>query len=280
MTGVRAVAVVALLMMSTVPRIDAQRMADTRVAAARGDAHDKAPTLAVQDTASSRLSRQLDRMPLWSAPLASALVPGLGQARLGQERFVAYMALESYLILRYARHRREGSHNAATYREIARDVARRGFPGFHPDTVWQYYEKMEKYDASGVFSKSIAGATVPETDPLTYNGQQWMLARQVYGIPLDDPEPIARATYAQALAYYESRAIPLAYAWNWVNASLERDLFVRAIDRSNDAYRQATSDLIVLIANHIVSTVDAFSSIRLMQSRDGSLRAAATISIP
>jgi hypothetical protein len=187
------------------------------------------------------------------------------------------MALEAYLVLQYFKNAHEGDNNANTFHLIARNVARRGFPGARPDTVWQYYEKMEKYDASGLYSKTLAGPTVPETDVGTYNGLQWVQARQVYGIPLDDPNPSNRSTYGQAVAYYESRAIPIAYAWDWVNATLEKDLFIRTINQSNDAYRRAISDVVVLIANHIVSSVDAFSSVRLVQAHDGTLRARATI---
>ena len=261
----------------------AQRVSSAHVALAARAGDETNPLVRIGDSVPERpslFSARFDRLPLWSAPIASALVPGLGQARLHQDRFVTYMALEAYLVVQYFKNSTEADDNAGTYRQIARDVARRGFPGSHPDTVWQYYEKMEKYDASGVFTKSLTGATLPETDVQTYNGQQWVLARQVYGIRLDDENASARPTYAQAVAYYESRAIPQAYGWNWVNASLEKDLFVRAIGRSNDASRRATNDLIVLIANHIVSTVDAFSSIRLMQGADGTLRARASISVP
>ena len=253
-------------------RLDAQQLVGRAEGVYRAVARDR---LAAYRAIPSH--SRLDRLPLWSAPIASAIIPGLGQARLGQDRFVAYMALEAYLVLQYFKNGHEGDDNAATYRNIARNVARRGFPGTRPDTVWQYYEKMEKYDASGLFSKTLGGPTVPETDVGTYNGLQWVQARQVYGIPLDDPNPANRSTYAQAVAYYESRAIPLAYAWDWVNANLEKDLFVRTINQSNDAFRRASTDVIVLIANHIVSSVDAFSSVRLAQAREGGLQVRASI---
>jgi hypothetical protein len=230
------------------------------------------------DTVTSKFGGSFGRLPVWSAPIASALVPGLGQARLGQDRFVAYLALETYLLIEYFKNEREGNHNADSFRAIARDIARRGFPGSRPDTVWQYYEKVEKYDASGVFSKSLTGPIVPETDTLTYNGQQWILARKVHGIPLDQ-NPANNVRYADAVAYYASRAITQPYGWSWVNASFEKDIFKQTIGKSNDAYRRATGDLIALMANHIVSSIDAFSSVRLIQSRAGVLHVQASIPV-
>ena len=222
----------------------------------------------------------LARLPLWSAPIASALLPGLGQARLGNERSVAYLAAEGYLVLKYAQNTREGRDNEHTFRALARDVARRSFPGSHPDTVFQYYEKLEKFVESGRFTQVINGPTVPETDADTYNGEQWMLARQRFGIPLGDPNPSALPGYRSAIEYYESRAMRQEYGWSWRNAQLEKDLFKRAISRSDAAYRSAQDALIALMANHLLSAIDAFATVRLIQAAAGTMRVSATISLP
>ena len=225
------------------------------------------------------IRRQLDRIPVSGAALASLIVPGLGQARLHRDRFVAYMAAEAFLLLELKKNRDEQYSNEMALRAIARDVARRNFPGTHPDSVWQYYEKMETYLESGFFSRATSGPTVPEIDEGTYNGQQWLLARQVFGLPLDEPNPTGAPDYARALAYYESRAIPLAYGWSWDNAQLEKDLFVRAIQRRNDAGQRATLDLIALIANHLISSIDAFSAVRVMQASNSGIRVSASVPI-
>jgi hypothetical protein len=226
----------------------------------------------------SRIRGALDRMPLWSAPLASAIVPGLGQARLHKDRFVAYMAAEAFLLLQYAKSTNDGRESDANFRAIARDVARRGFPGTHPDTSeWKYYESMEKYGESGDFTQSLSGPTVPETDVTTYNGVQWLEARALFGIPLDDPNPDQNPHYAQALARYEATAIQKPYGWSWRNAQLEQDLYRRTIARSNSAYRRATGDLLAIIANHVFSAVDAFASVRLVQAAGGEMRMSASI---
>ena len=229
----------------------------------------------------SRLRTAIDRMPLWSAPLASAFVPGLGQARLHNDRFVAFMAAEAFLFLQYAKATGDARENATSFREIARDVARRRFPGTHPDTsAWKYYETMEKFLESGAYSLPSNGATVPETDASTYNGAQWVQARELFGVPLDDPDARLHPNYARALARYEANAVQPAYGWSWRNAQLEQDLYKRTIARSNAAYRRATGDLIAIIANHVVSAVDAFITVRVAQAANGDMRMSASIPLP
>lgn len=240
-----------------------------------------APPVGADAGEPSRLRSALDRMPLWSAPLASAVMPGLGQARLHKDRFVAFMAAEAFLLLQYNKSTSDARENATNFREIARDVARRRFPGTHPDTsAWKYYETMEKYLESGAYSLPSNGSTVPETDASTYNGAQWVQARVLFGVPLDDPDARLHPNYARALARYETNAVQPAYGWSWRNAQLEQDLYKRTIASSNAAYRRATGDLIALIANHVISAVDAFATVRLVQAGNGDMRMSASIPVP
>jgi hypothetical protein len=227
----------------------------------------------------SRVLSAVERLPLWSAPIASAILPGLGQVRLRKDRFVGYLAAEAFLVLQYVKNNSEANDNTREYRAIARDIARRNFPGTHPDTVWQYYEKVGKFLESGVFSRSTSGPTLPEIDAGTYNGEQWILARQAFGIPLDLTDPSRNPNYSDALSLYESRAITAAYGWSWRNAQLERDVFTKSIGRSNDAYRRANNALVAIIANHLLSAVDAFASVRLIQAAGGEVRVSASIPI-
>ena len=247
----------------------------------RADGDTSAVASPARASESSRMLAAVHRLPLWSAPIASAIIPGLGQVRLKKDRFVGYMAAEAFLILQYAKNNREGSDNTTEYRAIARDIARRNFPGTHPDTVWQYYEKMGKFLESGLFTESTtSGApTIPESHTDTYNGEQWVIARETFGIPLDLRDPRSNPNYADALALYESRAIPTAYGWSWRNAQLEKDVFTRTIARSNDAYRRANNALVALIANHLLSAVDAFASVRLIQAAGGEVGLSASIPI-
>jgi hypothetical protein len=226
------------------------------------------------------LRSTIDRLPLWSAPLASLVLPGLGQARLRQGRAAAYLAAESFLLLQYAKDLGEGRRNEREYRSIARTIARRGFVASPPDTVWQYYEKLHEYLESGVFSAATSGPTVPESDPATFNGYQWQLARRQFGIPDVDPGSANPVMYQRALELYESRAVRQPYRWSWRNAQLEQDLYRRTISRTNDAYRRATIDLSAVIANHLLSAIDAFAVVRLLQQPDGTLRVSANIPVP
>ena len=260
--------------------IGAQATEGLRVGASmraqRDSAATKGPSL---DEPVSRVRGALDRVPLWTAPLASAIVPGLGQARLHQDRFVAFLAAEAFLVLEYAKSTSDATNNARNFRAIARDIARRGFPGTHPDTsAWKYYESMEKYLESGAFTLATSGPTVPDTALSTYNGVQWTQARRLFGVSLEEPD-VQSSNYARALARYESTAIRPEYGWNWRNAQLEQDLYRRSIARSNDAYRRATGDLIAIIANHVISAVDAFASVRLSQAAGGVMRMTASMPV-
>jgi hypothetical protein len=221
----------------------------------------------------------VERLPLWSAPLASAVLPGLGQFRLGKDRSIAFFAVEAFLLIQFVKNNGEGDGSARNYRALARDIARRTFPGTHPDTIFEYYEAMGKNLESGSFSKTPTGPTIPETDPATYNGKQWILAREQYGLPLDDAGAFASPRYADALAYYEGRAVPQAYGWSWTNAQFEHDLFKSEIARSNDAYVRARRNLSAIIANHLLSSIDAFASVRLIQAAGGDLRLSASIPV-
>lgn len=47
----------------------------------------------------------------------------------------------------------------------------------------------------------------------------------------------------------------------------------------DDAYRHVTDDLIAIIANHVISAVDAFASVRLIQAAGGRMRMSASIPV-
>lgn len=224
-----------------------------------------------------RLHRAVDDLPLWTAPVASALVPGLGQAQLHKDRFIAFMSAEAFLLVQLIKNNKEWRASATSYRRLARDVARHAFTGAAADTIFQYYEAMGKFVESGEFTSVSNGPIVPETDTLTYNGNQWLLARKRFGVPLDDPA--ASTNYAQALSFYQDRAISLYYGWSWRHAQLEQDLFKREIARSNDAYARAQRNISALIANHLLSAIDAFATVRLIQAANGRMRISATIPV-
>jgi hypothetical protein len=201
--------------------------------------------------------------PEWWAPLASAALPGMGQAVYGQKRWLPYVALEVWAWLQYADARRESSRRQRDYQTLARDVARSPFPGPHPDGDFEYYEHMLKNIESGDFDVMPGGAIDPETDTATYNGSRWLDARRLYWEDPNDPPPVGSPAYVNAIEFYTLNAIPTHFRWSWRLASVEYDAYRRTIVRSNVAYKRSVEYLGVIIANHALSAVDAFVTLRL-----------------
>lgn len=197
------------------------------------------------------------------APLASAALPGSGQALLGQQRFLPYLALEGYAWLQLLADSREGRRQRDAYRKLARTVARAPFSAVTPSGGWEYYERMEHFVESGVYDADPGGLLQPEPDTTTYNGSVWLLARQTYWADPGASPPPASAAFESAMVFYRQRAVTPEFRWSWRNAELEQDVFRRTIAQSNDAYRRAAHDLAVVIANHVLSTVDAYVTVRL-----------------
>ena len=185
------------------------------------------------------------------APLVSAVVPGGGQFMLGHDRFFGYAAVELLAWWRYTKDNHERADQERRFKELSREVARAHFTSVFPDSSWVYYEWMRDYIESGQFSLSPTGPIVPETDTATYNGFKWQLLLGTH------------ASYADALAAYQQIAIRPEYRWSWKDARLQWDIYRRTTDKRNDASRAMTRDLLVVGANHILSMVDAFASIRL-----------------
>ncbi len=210
-------------------------------------------------------SQALPRVPppRWWAPLASATVPGSGQAILGQKRWLPYIALEVWAWLQYIDVRREGMRRRRDYQSLARDVARSRYPGPYPVGDFEYYEHMLKNAESGEFDLLPGGDLDPETDTATYNGRRWLDARRLFWEDPNDPPAPGSEAYISALDFYEVNAIPDAYRWSWRLAQVEYDVFRRTIVRSNVAYKRSVEYLGVIIANHALSSVDAFVTLRL-----------------
>jgi hypothetical protein len=182
---------------------------------------------------------------------------------LQQQRFLPYLALEGYALLQLLADSHEGRRQRTAYRDLAKRVARSPLSPVTPVGDWEYYERMEHYVASGAYDAQPGGLLDPEPDTVTYNGSVWLLARQTYWADPTVPPPVESAAYQSALAFYVQRAVTPAFVWSWENAQLEQDVFRRTIARSNDAYRRAAQDLAVIIANHVLSTVDAYVTVRL-----------------
>ena len=199
----------------------------------------------------------------WWIPAASAVLPGAGQARLGQDRFVGYMAVEGFLWIRYLTDRRAGTDARNAYRDMALRVSRAGFAGPKPQGNFEYYERMEHWIASGVYDSDPGTGFVPETDTTTFNGKMWSIARTTYWSDPKTPPPVGSAQYEAALRFYRQNAVTPEFEWSWRNAPLHQDVYRRNVRASNDGFRHAAQDIGAVIANHVLSTVDAYISLRL-----------------
>lgn len=265
MTGNTAAAIALVVLSLPVATTKAQRLVDLRSLPARG-VHASLDGGSI-DSLRGRGSplRASDAKPPstpW-AILASAIVPGAGQAMLKQDRVVTYLAIEAYSWVRYVADAREGQQARSRYRNLASEVARRPFSATRPLGDFDYYERMEKFAESGAFDAIPGGDLDPESDTTTANGAIWLLARQTYWSDPSVPPPRSSDEYMFAEKFYRERAVGPDYRWSWTNARLEYAEFRRTIRRSNNAYRNSLADLGLVIANHALSTVDGFITVRL-----------------
>jgi len=196
-------------------------------------------------------------------PLASLLVPGTGQLLSHQDRGAVYLAAEVYLVSRFIQLQHDARREADRYQAIAYDIARRAFGPMQRDTVFEYYEQMERFVESGAYDRDPSDAFAPESDPTTYNGSVWLLARRTFWEDPDVPPDPTSPAYWRALQFYQARAVGPGYLWTWRDHSLEHQVFRESIRRSDTAFRRAQNQVGLLLANHVVSAVDALISNRL-----------------
>jgi hypothetical protein len=199
----------------------------------------------------------------WLPPVSSLLIPGSGQLMMGQERGAIYLVLEALLLTQAVSFSSEGGRESDRYRALAFTVARASFDPVKPDTAFEYYEKVAEFIESGPFDTDPGPALVPPTDERTFNGFQWDLARRTFFADPHDPPPPNSPEYQRALEFYRQHAVGPNFVWTWRNAGLEQDLYRQSIRRSDDAFRRATTWFGLLLANHVLSFVDAFISTRL-----------------
>ncbi|UCG87293.1 MAG: hypothetical protein JSW71_01740 [Gemmatimonadota bacterium] len=180
----------------------------------------------------------------------------------GQERGAVYLAVEAVLLVQLFSYRSEAKRERDRYIDLAFNVARAPFAPARRDTVFEYFEQLERFVESGPFDTDPGAALVPPTDELTYNGSVWKLARETF---LPDPgmPDTTSLEYRRALEFYSSQAVGPNFQWSWRDAGLEQDLYSRSIKRSDDAFRSSTQFLGLLLVNHLLSAIDAFVSYRL-----------------
>ncbi len=194
------------------------------------------------------------RVPPALAPVASAILPGAGQYLQKQDRWVAYLAVEGLGWWKLIHDRNERARQEDEFKTLARTVARARFSADGPDGDWRYYEMMRDFKESGAYSRSETHLE-PETNDSTFNGYTW---RVITGTITNK---------ADALALYAQRAYKDDMLWSWTNAQLQLDLFTRSTEKRNDADAAAKADIAVLMLNHLISMVDAYSVFRLETHR-------------
>ncbi len=196
------------------------------------------------------------------------MVPGAGQAILRADRFVPYLAFEAYSWLQYVSHSKASRRQRDAYRNLAARVARSPFSITVPVGNFDYYERMEHFTESGRLEIVAGGVIDPETDTTTYNGSVWLLARRTYWSDLDAPPDTSSQAWKSAIGFYLHRAYDQPYQWSWRDSPYEYDEYRRLIERSNDSNRKALQDLGAVLANHVLSTVDAYVTVRLRRRSD------------
>lgn len=196
-------------------------------------------------------------------PLVSLLLPGTGQLMAHQDRGAVYLAAEAYLLSRFLQLDHEALAGARQYRNLAFDVSRHAYAPTRRDTVFEYFEQMEEFTESGGYDAGSGTTFVPESDPATYNGAVWLLARRTFWAdPNVSPDPTS-PQYGRALEFYQTHAIGPNFQWSWRNHTLERAVFKDVITRSDNAFRSAQNQIGLLLANHVLSAVDALISARM-----------------
>ena len=223
------------------------------------------PTALQRRTALSAVAHQPapDTLPApWWAPAVSGVVPGAGQFALKQQRSVAYLVAEAFFLVQYLAAQRDGNRERDAYRALAADVARKPFGGTEQGT-WDYYERLEQYLESGAFDRIPGGALDPETDPATYNGFRWRLARETFWLDPNSPPPVGSAEYQRALDFYRRSAVGDAFRWSWRDAQLQQDVYVQTIRSANRSYQRAVNALGLVAVNHLASLIDAYVSVRI-----------------
>lgn len=198
----------------------------------------------------------------WVRPVASLIVPGGGQLLAGQERGLAYLAAEVWLIARALALDSRARREREAYRALAYQVARQPFAAIRVDGPFEYYESMEKYVESGAYDRDPGINFEPELDTATFNGSVWLLARRTFLANPDSLPAPDHPTYLAALGFYRGRAARPEFQWSWRDARLEQDVFRQSINASDESFRAVTNYLGALVANHLVSAVDALIATR------------------
>ncbi len=213
---------------------------------------------------------ELGRPGVAKAFLYSLVLPGAGQRSLGQKRAVAYIALEAFAWIEFARARSDGGNLRNQYRTLGWDVART-FGGPRVDGDFAYYEALTKFARSGAFDADpITPGLQPESDPSTFNGNLWSLATAIFFAPGTTPRP-GDPSFERALDFYRERGYGEQFLWDWTGNEAAQARYKNLIQDSDSRFHRSSVMAGVLLANHLVSAIDGFLSARVRAATNGTL---------
>ena len=166
-----------------------------------------------------------------------SIVPGTGQAWLGRDRFVAYLAVEAYAWARYAADAREGRQARAIIGTSRARLRGDRSASTRPVGDFDYYEPDGAFRGSGAFDAIPGVALDPEPDHNCQRSHHWLLAQtnllvQPFGPAISSSNSTSSPRFIEEGDWSQ-------YRWSWNNAQLECAEFRRTIRRSNNAYRNS-----------------------------------------
>lgn len=224
-----------------------------------------AVVIALVSGACSPLSAQVSVSMSSTVPAATAarslVIPGWGQWHLGQRRGWAYVLVEAGLWATRLELQASGRYFRDEYRDVAWTTGRIQ-SGPRKEGPWAYYEAMIDWVRSGAYDVDPTQPGIqPEEDPSTFNGAKWALAKEIYFPPGVTPA-VGTVAYQQALTYYEKTAYGAAYLWDWTGKNAALAKYDNLVHRSDSRFREASATLGAVLANHLLSAVDAYVSTR------------------
>jgi hypothetical protein len=228
------------------------------------------PELADSESSDPRV--EIDYKPIFF----SALLPGSGQLYQGQNRGYAYIAAEVASIAGWVVFRNQGQDREDEFIDFAWVHARENVSSRNVRGSDEYYEHVEKWVKSGEFDTdrnydlNDPFTIDPWTDQETFNGDAWRIATINFFEPDSLNELVGtRADSLAALQFYAERAFQNDFYWDWTknntvdNYRALQNEYKDQRDESNTAFQRATFSLVFLMANHVISVVDAFMSSRI-----------------
>ena len=135
------------------------------------------------------------------------------------------------------------------------------------EIAWQGYSQSRKSPRTRPAGAGFAEPDYELSEDWLQTRDRLHRAQERWADPATPPDTTS-TEWMRAVAFYRSRAYDQLYRWSWSQAPVEYSEFKGLIRESNDANRRALQDLGVIIANHVLSTVDAYITVRLRRNTE------------